>query len=68
MTTLKEQIDNITDTFTGADGGLKFVMFLKNMREIETRDDPASKEILELVRKFSKLLDALDDGFDFFNR
>lgn len=68
--TTKQAIDNIMDVFTGADGGVDFVMF-KGF--IETLDYQAqqdsnpslnisSNKILEVLFRFSKLLDIAKSG------
>lgn len=58
---LKNAVNNITDVFTGADGGGNFVDFYHSfLPEFERRalnGDKASEEIIRVVTRFSKLLE-----------
>lgn len=62
---VKEDIDNIMDCFTGADGGLKFARAKFALEAFEAQaseGDSSAKIILEIVRRFSNLLDVLNRG------
>lgn len=59
---LQEHFDNILDTFTGADGGVKFVLFKSLLADLERRlydeDDQIAGQLLELVNQFSRFIDS----------
>jgi hypothetical protein len=58
----KAAMDNILDTFAGADGGVKFTRVLFAIRKLDEQAVAGNKdaqEIINLVVKFSRLLDAL---------
>jgi hypothetical protein len=51
---------NILDTFTGADGGVRFTKFFTGYNEFKRRaenGDKDAQEIILLVQRFSKLID-----------
>lgn len=55
-------IDNIRGTFAGEYGGVKYVMFMQRLSELEKLSltgDEASKDLMMLVMRFSKLIDAV---------
>jgi hypothetical protein len=59
---LKETLANITGTFTGEYGGVKYVMFVQSLTQIEQKavqGDAAAKEIILLCTRFSKLINVL---------
>ena len=51
---------NILDTFTGADGGIRFVNF-KSMIEMLDKQagdgDPSSEHLIQIMLQFSRLID-----------
>ena len=52
---------NILDTFTGADGGVKFVMFrefLNEITELEKSGNQDAAKALGMIRTISNLIDA----------
>jgi hypothetical protein len=56
----QDALDNILDTFSGVDGGAKFLYFkilMTNMSVKAKNGDAAAKEILENIARFSKLID-----------
>lgn len=53
-------VDNIMDTFAGADGGGKFVCFRILIEEMDRQagtGDVAAQKIVDVVMRFSRLLD-----------
>lgn len=62
MSDVKLAMDNILDTFTGADGGIKFVKLRSALDAFEIKagtGDKASEKILEVVTNFSRLIDVI---------
>ena len=58
---LNQHINNIMDVFSGGDNA-KFYSFKLTMEEIYIKaedGDDAAEQILDIVRKFSKLLNAV---------
>ena len=50
----------ITDVFTGADGGVafvKFCSFMQNMEQQAVEGNAAAKDILQIVKRFARLLE-----------
>ena len=63
---LYNQIINILDTFSGADGGAKFVCFKVGIQAIEKEalgGKQSAIQLLKVIRDFSKLLDILERDF-----
>lgn len=61
---LNDDLQEILDTFSGADGGIKFVRFKALLEEIEKRSlsgDEAAKEIIKIVKRFRRLIDAANN-------
>jgi len=61
---LNDNFQEILDTFSGADGGIKFVKLMGLLEEIEKRSlagDETAKEILKVVRRFRKLIDVANN-------
>ena len=54
---LQAEIDNIMDTFTGADGGVSFMQLRWMLEALEEKDDSASKTLLRMVSNFSRLIE-----------
>jgi len=55
---LTTAVEQITDVFTGADGGGSFVTFCALLRELDQRalaGDAAAKQMTDIVRQFSRL-------------
>jgi len=55
-----KDVENIISTFTGEDGGGKFIKFLAFVNEFDKRaesGDEAAKKIIDVVEKFSRLID-----------
>jgi hypothetical protein len=59
--TLKEDLDFITDVFSGGDGGVSFFLVKARLMEIDLRGDEVSRELIAKVRQFRKLLEILGD-------
>ena len=62
MTQEKTQkaFDNLLDTFSGADGGIRFVRFSGFLQELDLRasnGDQAAKELVNMVHCMSRLID-----------
>jgi len=58
----KKDIDNIVDCFTGADGGIRFAMFLGAVDIIDKQaknEDQSSKELIKIITRFSSLINTL---------
>lgn len=56
----KKAFDNITDTFTGADGGVSFInlrFFIEGLDAKASEGDAESEEILQIMKQFSMLID-----------
>jgi len=54
---------NILDCFGGADGGMRYIKYLSIMRDFADQaddDNDTSKELVEIVKKLSNLIDALN--------
>lgn len=61
---MSPEMRNILDTFTGADGGVRFVKlkcFVEALEQQASNGDAASKELLQIVNRFSKLIDVAND-------
>jgi hypothetical protein len=61
----EKSFQNILDTFTGEDGGVKFLLFLSSLREIDdkaSKGDKSAEELILLVTRFSKLIEILSKG------
>lgn len=61
-TITKHAIDNILDCMSGSDGGLKFFRFMLAIRQLDEsakNGDMASEEIINIVTRFSRLIDIL---------
>ena len=61
-TNIQLAMENILDTFTGADGGIKFVMLRNALDAFEIKagtGDKASEKILEVITDFSRLIDVI---------
>lgn len=58
---LEAALHNILDTFTGADGGARFVFFQTGIRawdkDWNEKEDMASWKLLQIVKQFSRLID-----------
>ena len=54
---LQQEIQNIMDTFTGADGGVSFMQLRWMLEAFERDDKPAAKTLLRMVSNFSRLID-----------
>lgn len=55
---LKEAVDNIVDTITGADGGVDFVSLLQMLEAVDEQganENTQALAILEVVYRFSRL-------------
>ena len=60
---VKKDLENIMDCFSGADGGIKFARakFALEVFEVKAGEgDKSSEIILEIVGRFSRLLDVLN--------
>lgn len=59
----REANQNILDCFTGADGGGRFSNYLFIMRDFAEKadnGDDGAKQLVEMVEKFSKLINVLN--------
>lgn len=59
--TTKVCFDNILDTMTGLDGGVKFTRFkfaLKDLDKQAAKGDKAAEQLIQVVMQFSRLIDA----------
>ena len=57
-----ESVQNLLDIFTGADGGVQYVLLLDALHLMEQQSeqgDEGAKEILEMVVRFNKLVQLL---------
>ncbi len=57
----KSAIHNIVDTMNGSDGGVKYTNFLSMIDIVDKQacdGDHASTELIAVVERFSRLLDA----------
>lgn len=59
--TVKEAFNNVLNTFTGADGGIKFVMLRCLLEDFQQRtidnNDEAAQTVLNVVIHMSNLID-----------
>jgi hypothetical protein len=58
---LQQEIRNITEVFSGSDGGVRYMKFRAAMEAIDQQaanGNEAASEIIEIVRRFSVLIDA----------
>ena len=61
---LAEAFQEITNTFSGTDGGVRFVRFRVFLESLETQSlnyDPAADKILDIVKHFSKLIQVANE-------
>ncbi|MND59840.1 hypothetical protein D3C80_510450 [compost metagenome] len=61
---VNSDINRILDVFSGVDGGVEFVFLKNNLEGIERRyhadiDDEASRQLLDILHKFRRLVDVL---------
>ena len=59
---LQNHFDNILNTFTGADGGFKFIMLQRTLNSLEESmlaGNGKADQVLSLVRRFSNLITAI---------
>ena len=56
---LQKEFDNILDTFSGTDGGIRFIKLQCFLKEFENRSETESsaRQILDVMSRFSKLID-----------
>lgn len=55
----------VLDTFTGADGGVSFVKLAGLVNEMRRRaesGDQAASEVIEVVKRFARLIEVSDKG------
>lgn len=59
-TQLNIEFKNIVDTFSGADGGIKFINLRVLLESLEKQidSDVAAKSLIEIMSQFSRLIDA----------
>jgi hypothetical protein len=57
---LGDAIQNIMNTFSGSDGGVRYIKFRVTLEYLETLadNDAAAAHIIEIVKQFSRLIDA----------
>ena len=58
---LNHSVDNILNTFGGADGGVKFARFCSMLVEVDKQakaGNESAKRLLSIVNQFSRLVDA----------
>ncbi len=59
----KAAFDDILDTMTGADGGIRFASYMMLMRTLDDQaaaGDVASEALLEVMFRFKKLIDVAE--------
>lgn len=49
---------NILDCYGGSDGGIRFVGLLVLLDRMEAEDSEASRQLIDIVLKMSRLIDA----------
>jgi hypothetical protein len=57
----KSCLDNIVDTCTGDDGGIKFINLRSLIEHLDTKaseGDQAAEEVINVVKRFSNLINA----------
>lgn len=56
---LRLEFKNIVDTFSGVDGGIKFVKLRVLLESLEKQidSDAAAKDIIKIMSQFSRLID-----------
>lgn len=53
----QKHFDNILDTMSGADGGIRFVHLRILLEDMDNReDDPAAPQIVRMMTNFSRLI------------
>jgi len=60
----QEALQNILDCMTGADGGVKFVLFRDNLEKLDKQainGDTKAEQLLLIMIHFSKLIDILSE-------
>jgi len=58
----KAHLDNILDSLAGADGGARYVHFMRALEQLDKQadeGDSVSNVIFTTLERFSKLIDAL---------
>lgn len=66
MRPIKEDLQNILDCMTGADGGVSFMKLrvtLDRYEEEAADGNASSSEVLMIVKQFSMLIDLIDRGY-----
>jgi len=66
MRTVKEELQNILDCMTGADGGVGFVALRVALDQFEKEaadGNEASAEVLKIVARFSKIIDLVQQRY-----
>ena len=61
---LANTFESILDTFTGSDGGIRFVrfrVFLEEIERLSIRGDKHADEILKIVKQFKMLIDIANE-------
>jgi hypothetical protein len=56
----KEAFDNITDTFTGGDGGVRFLKVKFLIEEMDRQSESGNADacqIIRVIKQFSRLID-----------
>lgn len=59
-TDVQAAMDNVLDTFSGGDGGVRYVVFCQYVQQLDSQaesGDDAAKEILKVITRFSRLVD-----------
>lgn len=58
----KQALDNILDCMNGSDGGVKFLLFLGSIRQLDekaTNGDKSAEEVINIIIHFSRMIDIL---------
>ncbi len=55
---------NIMDCIAGADGGISFINLRGMIEEMDNRDEEGAKQIVEVVKRFSRLIDVANNKDD----
>jgi len=60
---LVKAISDSLDLFTGADGGGNFIKFCNFLNKLEEEDSEDSRQVLEVVKRFGKLIYLINNKF-----
>ena len=58
----EEALINIMDCVAGADGGMSFINLKMMIEDMDSRDEEGAEQIIEVVKRFSRLIDIANNN------